>query len=613
MPQKARKNAGSVTENSTEKKQKKKKEPKVIKSRYENQQLSKIVNSYGGIGSLLQTRDGGSLMVEDFPSWPLTGRVMNTGGQLKDEYCINEDRLVMRLRREFFRNIRKLFRLPLTECKYGKTWLKEQNSAISASFFPKYFYCPQCRRLKHLDDWQAGNKVGFPHCGCNDYQKKLEQVRFILVSESGNVSDIPWEQLLDNYGSRIEFTTPVHGKRNLFYGTSESAESLSAIYIIEKNDAGHPLKSKNLGYLPNIDFFDQNGDRYIMQLRQSNSLFYIKTVSSIYIPEYVIPVLEYQWIEDQIASWKADEVSWDYDKLFSRFKIKFPESKTSKTHIINYLNQVSIQKTREEMEDEYRKEEFEYFLNPFEESGTDLSIEGPVKIETVPLKNLYNLKKLKQTTVQTGYSRVSPECRIVGVGKDNSAFYPAVEMRGEGILFEFDNEVLVAKMNSEGGIENKAQDLKRFVHTFSHIIMKELEFECGYSVSTLKERLYCHFDAENNPIYLGVLIYAVSGSDGSMGGLSSLFSRPSGDDDRFVFKIIRNAIIRASDCPNDPVCIGEADGDSGNAACCYACTLIPETSCEEFNEDIDRRILIKVFDDVLLVQRFIFHNQLHSV
>lgn len=596
MPQKARKKIGSVTGKSAEKKKKQMKETKIIKSRYENQQLSKIVNSYGGIGSVLQTREGGSLLVEDFANWPVTGRVLNAGGQLKDEYCIIEDRLVMRLRREFFKNIRKLFRLPLTECKYGKTWLKEQNSAISASFFPKYFYCPQCRRLKHLDDWQEGNKIGYPHCGCKGYQKKLEQVRFILVSESGNISDIPWEQLLDNYGRRIEFTTPVQGRRNLFYGTSESAESLSAIFIIEKDDSGNPLKSKNLGYLPNMKFIDQNGEEYLMQLRQSNSLFYIKTVSSIFIPKYVIPVLESQWIEDQIASWKADEIPWDHDKLFSRFKGKFPESKTSKTHITNFLNQVSVQKTREETEDEYRKEEFEYFLNPFEESSSDLSIEGPFSMVTVPIKNLYNLKKLKQVTVQTGYSRVSPESIFVRIGNDNSIYFPAVEMKGEGVLFEFDKEVLVKKVSDEGKTENKSQALKIFVHTFSHIIMKELEFECGYSVSTLKERLYCHFDTENNPVYLGLLIYAVSGSDGSMGGLSSLFNRPSDDDNRFIFKIIRNAMIRARDCPNDPVCIGEADGDSGNAASCYACTLIPETSCEEFNDDIDRRILINVFD-----------------
>jgi len=60
-----------------------------------------------------------------------------------------------------------------------------------------------------------------------------------------------------------------------------------------------------------MTFIDENGIEYKMQLRQSNSIFYIKTVSSIFIPTYVIPNIEQTWIDDHIESWKEDGIDWE--------------------------------------------------------------------------------------------------------------------------------------------------------------------------------------------------------------------------------------------------------------------------------------------------------------
>ena len=51
------------------------------------------------------------------------------------------------------------------------------------------------------------------------------------------------------------------------------------------------------------------------------------------------------------------------------------------------------------------------------------------------------------------------------------------------------------------------------LHTFSHIIMKEMEFSCGYPTASLNERLYY------SDQMCGVLIYTADGAEGSMGGL----------------------------------------------------------------------------------------------
>ncbi|MBK8622876.1 MAG: DUF1998 domain-containing protein [Saprospiraceae bacterium] len=57
------------------------------------------------------------------------------------------------------------------------------------------------------------------------------------------------------------------------------------------------------------------------------------------------------------------------------------------------------------------------------------------------------------------------------------------------------------------------------IHSFSHMMMRELEFSCGYPTASLKERLYISNNPEKQ--MSGVLIYTAEGSEGSMGGLVS--------------------------------------------------------------------------------------------
>ena len=57
------------------------------------------------------------------------------------------------------------------------------------------------------------------------------------------------------------------------------------------------------------------------------------------------------------------------------------------------------------------------------------------------------------------------------------------------------------------------------LHTISHLLIKQLSFECGYSIAALKERLYCS-EAEEGRQMAGVFIYTASGdSEGTLGGL----------------------------------------------------------------------------------------------
>ena len=60
--------------------------------------------------------------------------------------------------------------------------------------------------------------------------------------------------------------------------------------------------------------------------------------------------------------------------------------------------------------------------------------------------------------------------------------------------------------------------------------------------------------------------------------------------------MVENALEKALWCSNDPVCMEKGSGlkigqEYARLASCYACTLVPETSCEVFNSYLDRALV----------------------
>jgi hypothetical protein len=138
--------------------------------------------------------------------------------------------------------------------------------------------------------------------------------------------------------------------------------------------------------------------------------------------------------------------------------------------------------------------------------------------------------------------------------------------------------------------QNPRQISPQFVllHTFAHVVINQLAYDCGYGSASLRERLYCDVENQDDSM-CGVLIYTASGdSEGSMGGLVRQASRG------LFESIVLRAIQKASWCSSDPVCI-ESRGQGAencNLAACHGCCLLPETSCEEGNQLLDRALLL---------------------
>jgi hypothetical protein len=282
--------------------------------------------------------------------------------------------------------------------------------------------------------------------------------------------------------------------------------------------------------------------------------------------------------------------------------------------------------------EEYRWQEYRCFSN--HSTLPDIEINKGLRFNDIQLPNeLINLFKkiqqveeLKVTNVQLDFTRVKPKERIVvnGEVKESSSgqnifsidskelfTLPANESLGEGLFFEFSNEYIdkwisentvvlanrfekylkeVPNPNSQG-LSSKMKifnnKYKHFlIHSFSHMMMRELEFSCGYPTASLKERLYISTNPEKE--MSGLLIYTTEGSEGSMGGLVS-----QGEPEK-VLEIIKKGLERSVNCSSDPLC-WESDGQGIfdlNLSACFSCSLVAETACEEMNLGLDRRVLV---------------------
>jgi hypothetical protein len=108
--------------------------------------------------------------------------------------------------------------------------------------------------------------------------------------------------------------------------------------------------------------------------------------------------------------------------------------------------------------------------------------------------------------------------------------------------------------------------------------------ECGYSASSIRERIYA---GESG---YGILLYtATPDAEGTLGGLAIV--------GRKIDLHLRNALEMGCLCSNDLVCAqhrldNPQEGRFLHGAACRGCLLIVETSCERYDEYLDRELVV---------------------
>lgn len=392
----------------------------------------------------------------------------------------------------------------------------------------------------------------------------------------------------------------------------------------------------------------KNGrEKMRIALVTANNVYYANGFSSLFIPMHLaenkpkelidaLNILEKKYSKYFERTAITREEYWSSKFDFNDFLIDNdinPENEGAfkiqlESEFLNIANATEISDKHEE----YRWQEYRCFST--HSTLLDIEINKGLRFNDIQLpdelinifKKIQQVEELKVTNVQLDFTRVKPKERIVVNGEvqesssgqnifsiDSKELYtlPANETLGEGLFFEFSNEKIdswvseninelenrfgkylntIPDSNSQG-LSSKMKIYNNkyihfLIHSFSHMIMRELEFSCGYPTASLKERLYISTNPEKQ--MSGLLIYTAEGSEGSMGGLVS-----QGEPAK-ILEIIKKGLERSINCSSDPLC-WESEGQGIfdlNLSACFSCSLVAETACEEMNLGLDRRILV---------------------
>ena len=114
----------------------------------------------------------------------------------------------------------------------------------------------------------------------------------------------------------------------------------------------------------------------------------------------------------------------------------------------------------------------------------------------------------------------------------------------------------------------------RLVHTISHSLIISAAEICGLDKNSLSEYIF--------PSIPATFIYCQNTQGFNMGALFSIF-------EMYFDKWLDTASNVASECIFDPICVE-------HEAACAGCVFTNEISCQHFNHDLDRTILIGKYD-----------------
>lgn len=502
---------------------------------------------------------------------------------------------------------------------------------------------------------RRGNQTEMITPMCSECNLQLVPAGIVVACEHGHIDDFPWREWVHDKSNkpcsksllRMRNTSSTLGLEGLTIecvscGAKATMRGAFNKDIFEQMQEKHKRRYKCSGNMP------WKGKKEVCELypraiqRGALNIYFPKLVSSLVIPPYsddfngmVIASRMFKTLTDILEDSDYIEAV-GRDKVIKKYVEKISKEILLEENITEVIVDRILNKEKSDnilSREEYRLQEYNALIGDIPK---DCMNKRDFKIELISDLEKYNIpeisrvtlvKKLREVRALVGFSRIEPSDSNVISGFEEDApknfvsikekevnWYPAYETRGEGIFLEFDNSKIEEWVeNSEAithriSLVNERYNIKQrklgnkernitpkyvLLHTIAHLLIKELSFQCGYDSAALTERIYCNTEEQEENMS-GILIYTSSGdSEGTLGGLVR-----QGRYDTLP-EILRNSVRKAMWCSSDPVCI-ESLGqgrESLNLSACHACTLISETSCEEFNVLLDRALIVGTLED----------------
>lgn len=518
-----------------------------------------------------------------------------------------------------------------TAARDAKGYAIEEDRELPAVRFPEWCFCPSCDRLKHIRDWVSDPAKPDRWCPvCSGQKGKPKRqfvvpVRLVVACEAGHLDEFPWDRWVGHVEGCKRRDLKLVGEAAGLAGLVVKCDGCGAEKSLAKAYGPHALERIGhscTGRRPWLPLAHREACGHaaaVIQRGASNAWFPI-VESAIDIPPFSD---EFTQFIRQEQYWKAFKALGDPAHI--RGVIEDNELMEEWHGPPMTLREMEAQirrifdRDQQGPETDLRAEEYARLVAPPTQGVTDRNFK--IEVEAIPdglagfVGHLVRVERLREVRVLTSFTR------LTALGQEKHArepaklfaaksknWLPAVEVFGEGIFVALDLARLrdwetrapvrarVADLNAQleraakarGGTPVAPWPLTArhiLIHTLSHAVIDRLSLDCGYSSSSVRERLYAGHEGSD---MAGFLIYtSAAGADGTLGGLSR-----EGRAERFG-ATLRKAIDDTRWCSSDPLC---SDGlaalfDSGNHAACHACAFLPETACEHFNQYLDRGLV----------------------
>lgn len=553
---------------------------------------SQVVTTYGP-GALIAVDDE-SFMVAGIDRWDVV-----------DADAVPERRLEQQLR------VHALY-LPPSETESFRS-----TRGLPVIRFPLMHSCSECRRLDWFWKLSADDKNVCARC-----ERPLVPSRFVIACPSGHIDDFPYSRWVH------EGRTP-DGDHRLELTTQGASASLRDILITCSCGARRTLDgafdrrkiaeiTRCQGRRPWLGDQEECGAGVRTLQRGASNVWFSSVRSALSIPPWsdgVFQLLERYWL--MLKSVKDPD-------MLTNILTGMGGALTAHGYDVDELVRAVLARQAEEAgeiaaDTKTKSQEYDALLAGRVESNQNQQFVAepfdPPPVLSPFVEQIVAVPRLREVRALVGFTRLQPSSsdvddvsREAPLSRGDIPWLPAIEVRGEGVFLVLDRQRLAnweqrpevisrsaaidrnsARRAAERRLPQPAPVTPRFVlvHSLAHALIEQMSLDAGYPAASLRERLYV------SEAMAGLLIYtATSDSAGSLGGLIAQ-TRPER-----LAALVLEALGRAAWCSADPVCI-EATGtgaDGLNLAACHACSLLPETSCEERNVFLDRGLLIGIPD-----------------
>lgn len=566
------------------------------------------------------------------------------------DFELTEPRLLQRVRQILGQHVRHLRATPHRDEADESDDAEASRVGVPVSPFPRWMRCTHCQMLAGINAEGTGpfrfenknkyrpDEARFIHdCrqpgpgGRRVQQPTAVPARFVTACTAGHLDEFPYFEYVHHGSScpkgregRLSMLDPGgnYGSQILIRCTCGARRTMRDALRHHRTQGSAALPGCR-GRHPHLGSFDPLGCKApvrVMVLGASNQWFSL-LVKALYIPalgDELASLVEKHWARLTIVT---------SPEILSYALQNIPALAPLKEHDLTAMwKEIQARQDAEEVlpEDpvDLTAREFEALNDPAkarrDEDFTADVVSAP-PAWTGLISRVVRLSRLRETKAMVGFTRVdAPDwgepdsSQRAPLSRSECDWVPASTTHGEGIFLVLRDDVVVAWENAAAGSPHMGRlraaherwranrnlpgvpgdhwpgDRYLLLHTLSHLLVREIALECGYSSASITERIYSN--CERNEA--GILLYtAASDSEGTLGGLVRLA------DPQEMDRLLRAAFSNALRCSSDPLCAEHAPlitEDTLHGAACHACLFASETTCERGNRFLDRRLIVPI-------------------